>query len=424
MPTLLGLVLVFLIVGVIALLVKLVGRQSDISNPSLTPQRIIITNVTDTSFTVTWTTGQATTGAAKISEPKNKKGVFFDDRDKNGRLALYTQHSVTVTNRDPKTQYDVELMINGQLYINRENPLKVTTAPDIGPAENSIPPISGTILFAENQPSKDALVYVSLEKGQLLSALVSSSGRWIVPLVSTRTTDLSQYIKNNERTTLMVRAVHGSDETTAITDTLNGSPVPTMIMGRTYDFRKIQAQKDSSLASAQVHKTSDVLGVQSNQVLLATPVDGAALATKYPLISGTGVPGNTVAVVLGIVDPIAGQTTVDTHGTWRFTPPKPLGEGNQSVTITTTNTDNQPVAITHAFTIFKSGTQVLGSATPSATLAPTPTATAPAVLIQQQPIPESGTMLPTYILLFVAAGLIVTGLAFSVEVAQRTHYSK
>lgn len=412
-PTLLGLVLVFLIVGVIALLVEQAGRQSVGANPSLTPERIAITNVTDTSFTVTWTTDQATTGIASVSGPKKKNETFFDERDQKNKLTAYTTHSVIVSGRDSSTAYEITLVVNGEIYKDQHNPVRATTAPHIAPGPGTLNPTNGIILYAQNQPAKDTLVFASLEGGQLLSTLVMASGNWFIPLANSRTTDLSRFILPAERITLLIRAYDGKDETTAITDTLNSAPVPTMTMGKTYDFRKIQAKKTTPLAAAST-ETPAVLGTQTNEVTLATPPNGAALTTNLPLVSGTGIPGKTVAVVLGITNPIGGQTTVGSDGIWRFTPTGALGEGNQSVTITTTDKNGKPTALTHTFTIFKSGTQVLGDATPSATLTPTPVATVsatptPTAMPTAQPIPESGTTMPTYLLLFAAVGLISTG---------------
>jgi hypothetical protein len=171
-----------------------------------------------------------------------------------------------------------------------------------------------------------------------------------------------------------------------------------MNMGKTYDFRKVQAKAPT---------TPTVLGTQTQTgttVALIQPAEGAALATSFPLVAGIGIPGKIVSVVLGITNPIAGSTTVKSDGTWLFTPPSALGEGKQSVTITTTDKDSKPAAITHQFTIFKSGTQVLGIATPSATIEPTPIATPTA-----QPIPTSGTTLPTILLLIMGVALLVSG---------------
>ncbi len=100
--------------------------------------------------------------------------------------------------------------------------------------------------------------------------------------------------------------------------------------------------------------------------------------------------------------------------------------------MTTKNLQNKPVAITHMFEILKSGTQVLGDATPSATLTPattgtimptptttpestisaTPTATAsatPTEALAAQPVPTSGNELPTIILLIISIGLLIGG---------------
>jgi hypothetical protein len=110
---------------------------------------------------------------------------------------------------------------------------------------------------------------------------------------------------------------------------------------------------------------------------------------------------------------------------WSYTPKKPLSPGKQSVTMTTNNLQNKPVAVTHMFEIFKSGTQVLGDATPSATpaspagvltptatLAPVATDTAtptPESTLAAQPVPTSGNELPTIILLVIGAGLLLGG---------------
>ena len=90
----------------------------------------------------------------------------------------------------------------------------------------------------------------------------------------------------------------------------------------------------------------------------------------------------------------------------------PLQEGKQSVTITTANAQNKTVAITHTFEILKSGTQVLGDATPSATLTPLPTVTdepTPTSTLAGDPIPTTGSPLPLIMLLILGFGLLSGG---------------
>ena len=72
--------------------------------------------------------------------------------------------------------------------------------------------------------------------------------------------------------------------------------------------------------------------------------------------------------------------------------------------MTSLDASGKTVAVTHLFEILKSGTQVLGDATPSATLEPTPTST-----LAGEPIPTSGSILPTLIIVFIGFGLLVAG---------------
>jgi hypothetical protein len=229
--------------------------------------------------------------------------------------------------------------------------------------------------------------------------------------------------------TIIVRAA--GLETNALTDTLNDSPVPNMVPGKTYDFRALNAKAPGQplalSTTPQAQKPAGaVLGTSSakpaNTVSLVIPADGAALPTTLPLIQGTGIPGKTVSLVIGITNPIGDATIVPANGVWTYTPKQPLTPGKQSVTITTTNLQNKPVAITHTFEILKSGTQVLGDATPSATLTPTntpeatvsatPTSTpesTPASELAAQPPPTSGNQLPTITLFVIGAGLLLGG---------------
>lgn len=397
-PTIIGLALVVAVVGSIIFLVEYFSRAPAGAAGSIVPSNVIMTNVSDTSFTVTWFTDQPATGVVLAQAAKQKTLTYYDERDSAGKLGQYTQHSINVTSTISNTTYYLKILSNGKTFLDNGKPFSVTTGPTIGSNPSALEPAYGSVMTAAGQPAAGAIVYLTLEGGQLLSTLVSPTGTWLIPLNLTRTTTLAQYLSSKERITESIRVATSRAETTAITDTLNDSPVPSMDLGKTYDFRRVQAKAPSQ---------PSVLGIQtqgSYQVALASPADGASLPTNLPLVSGTGVPGKTVAIVLGITNPIVGSTTVKPDGTWLFTPPKPLSEGKQSVTITSGDTSDNPIAITHLFTILKSGTQVLGEATPSATLAPTPTATPTA-----QPIPVSGSTVPTIILLVFGLGLLPSG---------------
>lgn len=416
-PTLLGLALLAVLIGTIAFVSERFFRMPTAAFASDTPMETAVTNVTDSSLSVIWTTQRPTTGAVEIREPSGKKHVFFDERDVSAKaLRKYPTHSVTVRNLTPATLYTFLILSNGRTFFDSGKPYQGETAPPIQTPTQGLGPAYGAVMIATNQPADGALVLLTIEGSQLLSSLVKPSGSWLIPLNLIRTQDLTRYLTPAGRMTETLTVSFNGQTTSAVTDTFNDSPVPTMIIGKSYDFRKQQAEGNSLLADqATSPKTAAVLGDQTGArpssftVTLASPNDGASFTTMLPLIEGTGVPGKLVAITIGITQPVSGSTTVGADGMWRFTPPVPIPQGKQSVTVTTQNTSGQPVAITHAFEILKSGSQVLGSATPSATLAPTPFFTpAPTSTLAGQPVPVSGSPLPT-LLLIVLGLVLVTG---------------
>ncbi|WP_214627562.1 Ig-like domain-containing protein [Paenibacillus agaridevorans] len=64
---------------------------------------------------------------------------------------------------------------------------------------------------------------------------------------------------------------------------------------------------------------------------LTGPTDGASLNDTTPTISGTAEPGSTVTIILDGSD--AGSVPVGAGGTWTWTPPTALGEGDHTVQV-------------------------------------------------------------------------------------------
>ncbi len=430
-PTIVGILMVILILGVIVVGSESYLRSSTTASGSIQPTNVQISNISDTAFTVSWTTELPATGALSVATP-GKTQVLFDDQDTKNQ-GKYLTHSVTLRMASADTEYAVTILSNGKKNLNGDTPYKVHTGPALTSASGNLEPAYGTIITDANQPVKGALVYITVEGGQTLSAVSKPSGTWLIPLNLLRTQDLTSYLPVTERMTETIVVRTDSQVTNALTDTLNDSPVPAMTPGKTYDFRKLNAKAgNQSLAlvptpPTQKSAASAVLGTTNtkpaNTVSLVIPAEGAALPTTFPLIQGTGIPGKTVSLIIGITNPIGATTVVGSNGVWSYTPKKPLSPGKQSVTMTTNNLQNKPVAITHMFQILKSGTQVLGDATPSATLTPTvnltptPEATLSATpeitpeesTLAAQEIPTSGNPLPTIILLVLGVGLMIGG---------------
>ncbi|MBI5619957.1 fibronectin type III domain-containing protein [Candidatus Gottesmanbacteria bacterium] len=421
-PMVAGILLLVLLVGGMVAGGERLFRQPTVASGSIAPTNVTITNVTDSSFTVTWTTQLPATGAVEVQGVNDKKRVAFDERDTNARsLKKYTTHSITVRNLTPDAQYATTILSAGKARLTDGKPYQVNTAPTAAPVTSPLEPAYGMVTTAADAPADGALIYLTLEGSQTLSAVVKPSGTWMIPLNLVRTLDLSRYLPVTERMTENITVVFNGDLTSAVGDTLNDAPVPTMVIGKTYDFRKVQADTSATGGAPLANtfsQTPAILGSQTavqpdtHTVTLAAPAEGASLPTTLPLIQGTGIPGKTVTVTVGITNPTTGITTVGTDGVWRYTPPSSLSAGKQSVTVTTKDAEGKPVAITHTFEILKSGTQVLGVATPSATLAPTPQFTpTPTSTLAGQPVPVSGTVTPTLILLLIGLLLLSGGVA-------------
>lgn len=423
-PTFLALLLLVVTVGGIGYLFEGITRRETKASLSIEPKSIMVTNLTDSSCTLTWQTDELTTGTILVTSAGGKKYSSFDERDITGKMGKYLTHSVTVRTLTPSTTYDVTILSNGKKFPLEGKPLQVTTFPTLASSAPLFEPAFGSIQTPSGSPAEGALVYITLEGSQTLSTLVRTSGSWVIPLSLVRTQDGAAYIEQSDRISETLVIQLGSSESRVTTDTLNDAPVPDIILGQPYDFRGRDAKKPTQepLAQAQNSSTTPpkqaVLGVTTdkaiNGVNITAPVQGASISSTKPLISGIGIPGKTITITIGITDPLLGTALVGRDGLWRYTPTKALMPGKQSVTITTVDTKSKPVAITHTFTILKSGSQVLGDATASATitvtLTPTPTleSTESAETTGDE-MPTSGSFLPTMLLIAFGCLLFVGG---------------
>jgi len=420
-PTIVGILLTIIIVGVVAFVGNQMLTPSKASGAQ-EPVNVHTANVTDVTFTLSWLTGSPATGTLLVSATNKNDEIYYDERDITGKLGTYITHSVTIRDALPNTQYSIKILSNSIQYINDGKPYTIQTAPALTLNSNGLSPAYGTIMEPDGKtPIEGSLVYLTINGGQELSALTKSSGLWLIPLNQVRSNDLNQYLPITNRITETIIARYNDLTTTATTDTLNDSPVPEMTLGKTYDFRHQQANVGIANQQLAQNTAPTALGAVLGQsitktfsITLTQPAQGAALTSPIPLIAGTGIPNKYVGISLGIINPQSGSAKVDEDGLWSFTPQKPLNPGNQSVTILSTDINGKPIAITHSFEIFKGGTQVLGDATPSATIEPTdtptpqPTEESTSTLSGQAP-PNTGYELPTILLLIMGLGLFVGG---------------
>lgn len=422
-PTLLALALLVIIVASVVFVVNQTTKFTAKASESIEPHDIQITNESDMIFTITWLTDTEAGGFIKVTTPENKSFTYYDDRDSPGKAEKYITHSITAKNLLPDTSYTVDIYSTSS-FITKTKQVATQTSPQISSQNSPLEPAYGTVMLPNNTPADGALVYLKLEGSQVISTLTKPSGTWILPLNTLRTLSKAESLPTQDRMTEQLTVVYKDASATAVTDTLNDSPVPLMVLGKSYDFRKQQAKANSTLSQLNTNQNTNVLGSETTnkemKFTLSQPLENAALSTFSPLIQGSGIPGKTTTITLGITNPTVGTTQVGQDGIWRYTPTKQLSPGKQRVTATSVDATGKPIAITHTFTIFKSGTQVLGDATPSASLTPTVSQSispSPTIFIEPteeatqeaQTPPITGTSFPLIVLLVISVALLSGG---------------
>jgi len=375
-PTILALLLVLIGIGTTAFLVEDFQNIKTQAQPSIIPQEVKITNLSSNGFTVSWITEEKTQGFVAFGEEKSLGKTAFDERDKEENLDKYFTHHISIKNLKPESTYYFKIISQGATFDQNSFPYDVKTTPVFSNSLSPIEPAYGTVLNKNSAPVEGAIVYLNFKGALPLSALTKSSGNFLIPLSLAVKLDFHGYFtpKEREKEEIIVRA--GINETaTAITDTNNDSPVPTMILGKSYDFQSQKEKQNKSLTKKEL--PPKVLGIEeiSQEPAILFPKEGTPLLDPKPLFKGRGVFRNKVTIKIESSAVIEETVVVDPNGQWFFRPKEPLSPGKHTITIITKDTNGKKITLSQTFFILKSGTQVLGESTPSATLTPTPSST-------------------------------------------------
>ena len=171
------------------------------------PQNILISNVTTSSITITWTTDSQTLGSVSLLEDGKEQTPVVDKR---GNTKRYT-HYVELSSLEPNTTYDFLITSNTTKYASQDNtqfsfktaPVS-TDAPTPNPVVGSVSGVSGddVIIFAT---LKDKSAYP-------VSATMPSGGNWIIDLSAQRKISDMSLVLSSESTNLVLVAVSGSNK--------------------------------------------------------------------------------------------------------------------------------------------------------------------------------------------------------------------
>ncbi len=428
-PSLLGLLV--LIAGLAAAAVLV--RQRQAAQPRAAaggePIDLAIANIGDQSFSVSWTTAEEVTGRVLLGTR-----WINDVRDLQAKVSESTTHFVTVDGLAPAASYEFRVESGGRQYDSGGKPFSAATAASLAGSLPDSDVAQGIVKTAAGTGSGGAIVYAQLPGGQLLSALTSDSGNWVIPLSTSRIADLSGWLSYDRTATVYtIRADGGGDgKATATVITGIDQPVPPIVLGQSYDFRQQnqerQATSDKRQATAGPTRAAEsnlrslfnfedlgpVTPVATGVTLLNPAEEGEKLSTFKPELFGEGPKGTEINIKVESPETITGNTLVEDDGRWKFAIPTDLAPGKHTVTLTWTDAQGALQTLKRSFTVQAAGNEPAFTASPSAVptkkLAPAPTLSAKKVVTATTSgTPKSGGLTPSVMLAMMGVLLIISG---------------
>lgn len=433
-PTIIAVILLMLAVGAGVFLVQNQQLFRIGASPDIAPQDVRISNISDTSLSVSWTTDKATAGSLKWGETAGQINKVQPGDETAGQNV----HLVTLSGLSPEKNYYFKISSDGTDYDNSGIPWQTATGAALEPSANS-KVISGTVMTATGEPAAGALVYLTGTGIATLSTKTTSSGSFLIPLGSLRNSGLTAYadLSSNPVLQLYVQAGPSGISSAQFLPTLTS--LPTMVLGKTYDLRNQSDQAGSEVGgvnlnipeqSAPVSKfdinNATASPAPSKTVTLKSIDNGETLTTTKPELIGEGPVGVKITITIRSTAPITGTATVSSNGTWKWDPPANLAPGEHTVTISWKDAAGALQTLTRTFVVSAAeGPAFVAtpSASPSSLITfpssspsakPSPRVTIPST---ESGIPKTGTGGPTIILAGLGLFFITTSVYVTIKYA-------
>ena len=378
---------------------------------STAPREVFISNVTDSSFVLSWMTDVPTQGVV-VSETEAGSRTFYDIRDREDQVAkAYKTHYVEITGLPTAASVTYSLVSGGK----PRQTGAITLGPSLGTPPSALP-VYGVVTTADRQETQGTIVVVTPRDGSSWSAFIRQTNSWAVSLAALRTPDFQSYFctefdcNRSIPATIGWQAEEGVSTSTVTLDQLRPFPATVMLgSDPSLSFGDVVPEQPfeqpSPLPTSRISSPSSVPAVRSahtsdspdaqNKIQILNPKSDAKLTFPKPLIRGLGVPGEDVVITLESPLKQTGTVTVGPDGTWFWTPKQALSPGEHTLRIETFNTKGQRVVLASTFYLLPSGQQVLGEATPSGTVTPSPTPTTGVPTPTQTPTPTLAILSPT-----------------------------
>lgn len=378
-PTLLGIILLIAGIGITSLLVKNGAFFVSRASPTDVPNDIRITNVSGTSFTVSYTTSDSVPGGISYGTDKTLQQSALDDKNAQGKtISSSFTHHITVKDLQPSTKYFFSITSGSNTYLQNGVPFTITTFPSLSETPKNKKIMSGKIILANGNAPAEAIVYASNQNTQPFSTITDNNGGFSLDISSLRTTDGTSYATLSDTSPIQM-LVAGPNASSTITLLLSQvTQIPTIVLSQNYDFSQSNTPVATSSSQLSLFPSLSTTNssVKPTDPQIITPKNNEAFSDQQPLFKGTAQSNTTVSIVIHSDDNIKAQVTTDTSGNWTFRPQAPLSPGRHTISITAKNQLGILQTITQSFIVYAAGSQFTSPSitpTPIVSLAPSPT---------------------------------------------------
>ncbi len=271
----------------------------------------------------------------------------------------------------------------------------------------------GQVNTAAGEPADGAILYVELAGAAKLSALVKTSGSWVIPLSTARTADLSGYLEYDRETTVLeLTALDGRGGSSVVTATTkDDAPLTTIVLGTNSSLSNVTpTEVPPATSSGQLTGDggSKFSGEAGETVVLLAPKFGEESPTR-PEIVGKAPANTEITIEVNSETQITTKVVTDAEGNFSFVVPADLEPGEHTVTITAI-VDGVVKKITRSFVVLAaepngdleltaspsaSPTTAVASPTPTRTVLPTPTQAVTTTLSPTVTVRPTNTPMPT-----------------------------
>lgn len=381
-PTLLGIFVIALSIGVTSYLVGQNTFFQGHASPVSTPQNIRITNISDTSVTISYITPGSVIGTLNFGKDTNLGQTITDDRDKD-QIKEHKIHTFSINNLSPSTRYFFAILSGQESFLNSGAPYQLTTGPALKALGNA-GFIVGKVVTPDGKNPNEAEVFAISDGAAPLSTNVKSDGTYTISLETLRKDDLSSYLSLKSSSIIKLLVVSDSGSSSVQIQVKGINNVPVIVLSQDYDFAQDESNPTPNPSpSENFPKISQGKSGDSPKIL--TPTDNQGFSNQTPTFKGKGIPNDKVKIIIQSNEAIQTDVTVDSSGNWSFQPTTNLSPGQHTITITAKDALGILKTISKTFTVTSA----------EAALAPTPTPTSTPIPLGSPAPSSTPTATPT-----------------------------